>query len=173
MLDPHQCNGLMTDQETSELLKELRSASERYWTEFQRRTRNWRPVPFVPLWLNGRRIGALYMIFHLLLLVTGGAFVFAAEPLHDLGLALVVGALFALGAGGAQVWAVAQERQRTLRERTLGEGYFDGTLVDLGRDVLKVIAEIESRGIRAPRYGNFEPTFMYRNGDPLRPQQPH
>ena len=79
------------------MLDELRSASERYWTEYQRLTRNWRPVPFVPLWLNGRRIGAVYMIFHLLLLVAGVAFVFTAGPLHDLGLALVVGALFALG----------------------------------------------------------------------------
>jgi hypothetical protein len=87
-------------------------------------------------------------------------------------LALVVGALFALGAGGAQVWAVAQERQRTLRERTLGVDYFDGSLVDLGGEVLNLIAEIESKGVRAPRYGNFnfEPTSMYRSGDPL--QQP-
>jgi hypothetical protein len=162
----------MTDQATSDLLDELRSASERYWAEYQRHTRNWRPLPFVPLWLNAGRIGAVYIIFHLILLACGSALAISTGPLHDLGLALVVGSLFAIGAGGAQVWAVAQERQRTLRERTLGEDYFDGAVAELGHHLLEITAEIERRGIKAPHYGRFQPGLMYRHGEPLKPRRP-
>jgi hypothetical protein len=81
-------------------------------------------------------------MFHGLLLVTGSV-LSLTNRMHDLGIALVVGSLFAAGAFGAQVWAVTAERQRLIREATLGLPYFYGDLFERGDELRRATAVLE------------------------------
>jgi len=72
------------------------------------------------------RFAAAFVSFHLLVLATGAVLIFVGGAPRDLGMALVVGALFGFGAFIAQVWTM-----QVSREQWLSEDEIRGRLADL------------------------------------------
>lgn len=66
-------------------------------------------------------ISLIYGIFLTACFATGIVFTFLGETLASLGIALIIGALFAGGAIVAQVWAYAVQEQRDLYYTALGD----------------------------------------------------
>jgi len=71
-------------------------------------------------------ITAIYVLFNLLCFVVGVVFVPFGGALQSLGLALIVGGLFAFGAFVAQFWAIQVEKEREVFNRA-----FDATCKDI------------------------------------------
>lgn len=65
-------------------------------------------------------IALLYGAFLVACFATGIAFTFLGEALASLGIALIVGALFAGGAIVAQIWSFAVQEERDLFNEALG-----------------------------------------------------
>lgn len=61
------------------------------------------------------------------------------DPLQNLGQALIVGSLFASGAMGAQLWALAFNDERRIERLTLGELYGYGDLAVAGAEMQKIV----------------------------------
>ncbi len=85
------------------------------WHDFQREASTWQfavgPLRFRSAF-KSMRFARYFVDFHLLVGATGGVLIFARGPARDLGMALVVGALFAFGAFVAQVWSVQVQEER-------------------------------------------------------------
>jgi hypothetical protein len=71
--------------------------------------------------LNSMSVAWLVVGFNLVLATVGAFMIFAPDPLRSLGIALVVGALFAIGAFIAQVWAAQVAREYILCEEEIRE----------------------------------------------------
>ncbi|WP_405059622.1 hypothetical protein OG474_43790 [Kribbella sp. NBC_01505] len=74
-----------------------------------------------PVGINARfgslRLAKYFVGFHLVVAIIGALLIFLTEDApRDLGMALIVGALFGLGAFIAQVWAAQVSREEWLRE---------------------------------------------------------
>lgn len=66
---------------------------------------------------NSMRFARYFVAFHLLVAASGAVLIFISDGApRDLGLALVVGALFGFGAFIAQVWSAQVDREAWLRE---------------------------------------------------------
>lgn len=83
----------------------------------------WAGVQGLQLWwgplrvrarLGSQRLAALFTAFHGLTAAAGVMFIFMGESFAELGVALVVGSLFGIGAFVAQVWALQSERETAL-----------------------------------------------------------
>lgn len=92
------------------------------WREIQRRLSTWNfyigRVGFSAEF-NSMRFARYFVGFHVLVGIMGGALIFTAGPARELGMALVVGALFGLGAFIAQVWSTQVSTERWLVEDEL------------------------------------------------------
>ncbi|BCB92022.1 hypothetical protein Psuf_093350 [Phytohabitans suffuscus] len=62
-----------------------------------------------------------FTLFHIGAGVVGGVFIFMREPFRSLGIAIVVGALFAFGSFLTQVWAQSVEKEYKLLELNGGK----------------------------------------------------
>jgi hypothetical protein len=123
-------------------LEDLKRARRQYVDAYSRATEVVRlPLPFGPR-VDAGRLAAVYILFHLSLLIAGSVLIFVGRT-HDLGVGLVVGPLFAIGAFGAQTWAIFAERQRLIREETLGASYFYGDLLKLGDELRTITMQLE------------------------------
>ena len=83
--------------------------------EFHRSLSGWH-FAAGPVYLRGAfssmRLARYFVAFHVLVGVVGGALIFSDGPARELGMALVVGALFAFGAFVSQLWAVQVQHER-------------------------------------------------------------
>ena len=73
------------------------------------------------------RLAQVFLGFHLLIVLSGGALIFVGGAAQSLGIAMVVGAIFGFGAFIAQVWALQVERERWLVEDQVREEIGDLT----------------------------------------------
>jgi hypothetical protein len=100
-----------------------------------------------PLFVH-RRVGSqtftrLFVSFNLLLGVAGGVLIFFGGSFSELGIALVVGAAFSLGAFLTEVWSLTVQGEREARELVRGDDlrnelrglrrHADGLIKEIGR----------------------------------------
>jgi hypothetical protein len=156
----------MDESESDELHRRFASVNERYWAEYGKQSRVWRPLPFVPVWFGAGRIGRFWILCNFLLLAVGVALAFIKGSPHDLGLAVIVGALFAFGSGAAQVWAVAEQHQQRICDLSLGETYLYQDLMKLGAELQELAHRLDASGMAAHRHPPAATTDMRRMGSP-------
>lgn len=63
----------------------------------------------------------VFVLFHILCFAVGAALIFTTGPTRELGIAMVVGAIFAFGAFVAQFWAVSYERANAIYKEAVGD----------------------------------------------------
>jgi hypothetical protein len=105
----------------SELERELNQVSTDMWAVVGQ---SW-GIKVGPIRVR-RRIGSqlfakLYVLFNLGLAMLGGLLIFAGESASDLGIALVVGALFSFGAFLTEVWSQTVDGEQEALDAIFGE----------------------------------------------------
>ena len=83
--------------------------------EFNRNVAGWQ-FAAGPVYVRGAfssmRLARYFIVFHLLVWVVGGVLILTDGPARELGMALVVGALFGFGAFVSQVWTLQVQKER-------------------------------------------------------------
>jgi hypothetical protein len=82
-------------------------------------------------------LSAVYTAFNLACLAAGVVFIFLGGTIATLGIAMVVGALFAFGTWIAQVWIVTAQRETDAYDRAFADDRF-AHLKDLGDEFTKL-----------------------------------
>jgi hypothetical protein len=129
----------MDESDLDKLLADLDQARARYGRVHGAEIPSWR-LPLMPRRMKMRSLGlaTIWMAFHAGLFVAGCVMVFI-NPLQNLGQALIVGSLFASGAMGAQLWALAFNDERRIERLTLGELYGYSNLAAAGAEVQRIV----------------------------------
>jgi hypothetical protein len=144
------------DSEVSRLRQELDIIEASFWKEYADLAMGWQ---FILGPLKVRRhvsnmfIAQVFVLFHLLCFTAGAALIFTTGPTRELGIAMVVGSIFAFGSFVAQFWAVSTERGREIRQEVMGNQ--DTTrmrqLAERRREIASRIEQLErSHGSNQP-----------------------
>ncbi|MEJ3744687.1 hypothetical protein WEI85_15500 [Actinomycetes bacterium KLBMP 9797] len=83
-----------------------------YWTGTGRRLLG----PF-----NAAQVAGIYRLILAALFALGVVFTVVSDATTEMGMALIVGALFAFGAWMAQAWALSREEESRIEEKLLGD----------------------------------------------------
>ncbi|MCP2340747.1 hypothetical protein [Actinomadura rupiterrae] len=131
-----------------ELVAELEAAEREFWKTFSGVVRRWVLFPQVPAArgprLHSGGIGLLVWTLHAALLSTGVVLSLASTGgVRGLGLSLVVGSLFGVGAVAAQVWSVAYQKEQALLQRALGDVAYEDVLVQ-GARIQELAAQVKA-----------------------------
>jgi hypothetical protein len=136
----------------SALVQELEAAREEFWDAADNMTGNWR-LEYGPIRLsrsfNSQRITQFFLTF-CALCIAGGGVLALIDSTKELGIALVVGGIFAFGTSVVQVWAVQVQREFDLMEsiglrgRPMSEENVR-LLRELSRRIDLLSAEVEAR----------------------------
>ena len=120
--------------------RELSEANDQFMAQLYRETR-------VGLWLgprnhrlvlgpyNAMQLGTIYRGTLLLLFAAGVTFTLVSQVTRELGIALIVGSLFALGAFLAQTWNLMREQEFALQNELVSDVYY--------RDLRRYAAQIK------------------------------
>ena len=110
--------------ERDRLLTELHALDREYFDGDVWRIRESWQLSLGPVYVRGRfasqRIAKIYATLCVACLLTGGLLA-ALSPMTELGTALVVGAIFAIGSFVGQWWALQIEREGSLHHAVFGE----------------------------------------------------
>src|SRR5262249_45203402 len=110
--------------EVDRLRRELSGAEGEFWKEFQRLTTGWQfrfgPIRFRRN-VSNLFIAQAFLVFHLLCFVGGIGLIFTTGPTRELGIALVVGSIFAFGSFVAQFWVLVIEEGRSVYKEAVGD----------------------------------------------------
>jgi hypothetical protein len=110
--------------EVDRLRRELADIEAEFWKAHADLAMGWQ---FVLGPLRVRRyaspmfIAQVFVLFHVLCFAAGAAFIFTAGPTRELGIAMVVGSIFAFGSFVAQFWAISYERFREIAREATGD----------------------------------------------------
>jgi hypothetical protein len=110
--------------EVDRLRRELADTEVAFWKEYGDLARPWRfslgPIriryPASPMF-----IVQVFVVFHVLFFAVGAALIFTTGPTRELGIAMVVGAVFAFGSFVAQFWVVADARANAVYKEAVGD----------------------------------------------------
>lgn len=110
------------DDPRRQIENELEQLDARMWQVAH--ARGWQ-IKLGPLWIR-RRIGSqvsakLYVATNGVLLVAGAVLIFAEGAAADLGIAIVVGAIFAMGSFLGMVWSLTVEKERQSLDLLYGD----------------------------------------------------
>jgi hypothetical protein len=112
-----------------QLEEKLRAADEAFRQEYVRTASSWH-VDFgpihIPFVIGSQQVAKIYVLFNALCFAAGVAFCFVRGILSGLGIALVVGSLFALGAFVSQFWTAVNTREIEWSDRVYGEASVAG-----------------------------------------------
>lgn len=112
------------DTEADRLHRELSDVESAFWEEYQKLTTGWQ-FSFGPIRIKHHVsqmfIAQAFIVFHLVCFAGGVGLIFTAGATRELGIALVVGSIFAFGAFVSQFWALSIEEGRALYKEVLGE----------------------------------------------------
>ena len=140
--------------ELDQLTAELQAIDDEIDREVARLSSHW-PIQFGRFKLSvtgAKKIILIYVVFNLVPLVFGIVFSLSRRVFVNLGVALIVGAIFSFGALIAQVWSVSVQNASNLvaqafgnirneRLETLGERYTElAKRVDELRKMIKIAA---------------------------------
>jgi hypothetical protein len=70
--------------------------------------------------VGSQTVTHLYMVFNTVLFGAGVVMAFLESPVQELGIALIVGAIFSYGSFLSQFWTVLVQNERDIRERIVG-----------------------------------------------------
>jgi hypothetical protein len=102
---------------------ELADVEAQFWAGYSNMTMNWQFV-LGPIRIERRTsamfIAQVFVLFHVLCFSVGATLIFVAGPARELGIAMVVGSIFAFGSFVGQFWAVAYDRGRKIFEEVIG-----------------------------------------------------
>jgi hypothetical protein len=127
-----------------DLVRQLEHARRELWESADKTTGRW------TLWLGPIRVRrsfysghiALFFLAFCALTILGGGVLALIEPTKELGIALVVGGIFAFGSSIVQVWAVQMQRESegdVTKEKEVAR------LRALSNRVERLAAEVEAR----------------------------
>jgi hypothetical protein len=109
-----------SDEEKVRLHQELQETEDSFWREMSHAASGWQliagPVRIRAV-VRSETITLVYVAFNAACFIAGTIFIFAGGVLANLGIAIVVGAIFAFGSFVAQFWAVAVQNEREVRDR--------------------------------------------------------
>jgi hypothetical protein len=119
--------------ELDQLVAELQDVNGEFWTAFGSHTMSWQLV--IGRFRIHRILGSgdwalMYLGFCLVCLSAGAVLTFV-EGAKELGIALVVGAVFAFGSLATQAWAIQMQKEQDADSQTFGrerQRYFQGLL---------------------------------------------
>lgn len=107
-----------------QLEENLRAVDEAFQKEYLRTASSWHvnfgPI-HIPFVIGSQQVAKIYAFFNALCFVAGVVFCFFKGVLSGLGIALVVGSLFALGAFVSQFWMAVYTREIEWSGRVYGE----------------------------------------------------
>jgi hypothetical protein len=110
--------------EVDHLHRELSDVEREFWKEFEDLTTSWQ-FKFGPIRFRRRVsnmfIAQVFVAFHLSCFAGGIGLIFTTGPTRELGIALVVGSIFAFGSFVSQFWAVSLEQRRAVYKEAVGD----------------------------------------------------
>lgn len=102
-----------TNRPDDDELARLRDEFDQFFADLQGVQLKWGPLR-ARARLGSQRVAALFAAFHGFTMLAGIVLVFMGDSFSELGVALVVGSLFSVGAFVAQVWALQSARETAL-----------------------------------------------------------
>jgi hypothetical protein len=109
--------------EVDRLRQELTDVEAAFWSEYADIAMRWQFV-LGPVKIRRRTsamfVAQAFVLFHIACFAVGAGLIFIAGPTRELGIAIVVGSIFAFGSFVGQFWAIANEREREILRETMG-----------------------------------------------------
>ncbi len=114
-----------SEPEVDRLRRELGDIEAAFWKESAKVASDWTFGIFGPLtvrrYTSPMFIAQVFVLFHLLCFSVGAGLIFTTGPTRELGIAMVVGSIFAFGSFVAQFWVISYGRYREVAREAIGD----------------------------------------------------
>ena len=100
----------------------------------------------------------VFVLFHILCFAIGAGLIFTSGPARELGIAMVVGSIFAFGSFVGQLFSIAYGRTNEIAQQITGSQKMDDLKQLAGRReaILGQIEQLEKLGEQSPQSSSLE-----------------